>query len=58
MNFLDVNQKMLIEILSAVIMKRKANLSFSTKIDWHVVVKEADRHKIIPILHYFILKYP
>ena len=48
MNFLDVNQKMLIEILSAVIMK-KANLSFSTKIDWHVVVKEADRHKIIPI---------
>lgn len=57
MDFLDLNKKILIEILSAVI-RKKTDLSYDGNIDWIAVANEADRHQIISLLYYFIVKCP
>jgi len=58
MDFLNINQKALIEILLAGLRNRKTNLLYDDIMDWQVVVKEADRHRIIPLVYYSIMKSP
>jgi hypothetical protein len=55
-DFLDVNKKTLLEILSAVIRNKKANLSCDGNIDWTVVANEADRHKVTSLLYHSIVQ--
>jgi hypothetical protein len=56
MDLLNVNRKTIIEILSAVLRNSKPILLCDGNIDWQAVADEAGKHKIVPLVYYFLMQ--
>jgi len=58
MDYLNINQKSLIKILSSVIRKKRPDLPRDNNIDWQFIAVEALRHKVIPLVYFYLMQKP